>query len=183
MPVGSFALALSLPLVWGGFADHLWERLGVRRDLILVALGVLLVLRVGAGGVVGVRTAMAALPAALALFRPPAGRVRRLGFLLVLCLLALTADVEMASLAFVGLDPTVLAPVTIGVLAGLWAADAVSAFGMGALAGLVAYMLPLGPEAAPADAFQMVWGAALVGGWAGLAVERALTFTRRPDVA
>lgn len=183
MPVGSFALALSLPLVWGGFADPLWKRIGVRREYIVAVLALLLGVRLALGGVDAVTTVMAAMPAALALFRPPTGRLRRVGFLLILCLLGAMGAIEMASLAFMGMDPVIWAPVTIGVLAGLWAADAVSAFGMGALSALVALLLPLGPEAAPADPFQFVWGAALVGGWVGLAVERALSVARSPNAA
>lgn len=180
MPVGSFFLTLSLPLVWGGFADDLWRRMGIRRELILLLLGALLFLRLAAGGMPVVATALAALPAALALVRPPAGRMRRLGFLLVLAALAAMGAIEMACLPFVGLDPVIWAPVTLGLLAGVWGAGPVSAFGMGALAGLAAFLLPLGPEAPAADAFQLVWGSALLGGWAGLAVERALRAAKRP---
>lgn len=179
MPIGSFALVLSLPLVWAGFADAVWRRRGLSRTGVLVALSLILAAHAALGRFPAVNGMLAALPAAVSLAFPPAVRLRQLGFLAGLLLLAALGSLELGSLALMGLDGQVGAVLTLGVLAGVLSVDAPSASALGFLGGFLALMLPAGDFQASADPFQLVWGSGLVGGWAGLLVERGVRVRRR----
>lgn len=178
MPMGSFLLLVTLPLVWGGFADRPLADAGIGRREATLALTLLLALRWSMGGTALVSAALAGLPVAASLVFPPHLRLRRAGALALPLVLAAATLIDVSSLT-AGPDPSLILPLTIGALSAALTTDGTSAFFLAAEGGLVAGILPGSPVPGVEGTFQVVWSSCLLGGWMGLAVESGLRATKR----
>lgn len=178
MPVGSFALALSLPLVWGGWADGLLARLSVSKSIVLALLGTILGLHALLGHWGLTNSVLTALPAALALAFPARTRMGQFGFLTGLVLLSGLGSLELQALPLSGLDPQVGAAVTIAFLSGCLTKDAISAFALAVLSAVLCLFLPATDPSGGIATFQLVWGAGVAALWWGLVVEFILRAAR-----